>query len=267
MDSLTVALGQMDIVCGEPEPNHATAAAMAGEAAGRGAHLFVLPELWASGYDLANADAHADELDRGSFALMAELARSHGMAVCGSHLERREDGIYNTLVLYSARGERCGTYRKIHLIGLMEEDRYLRPGAQPALGEGDWDGAGLAICYDLRFPELWRWYGLRGAKLAIIPAEWPIQRIEHWRTLLRARAIENQMAIIACNRVGHDQNNQFGGCSALINPWGDVIVEGGSSAKLIVGALDLTMVAHARQFLPVFADRRPEAYGESDHRV
>ena len=118
----------------------------------------------------------------------------------------------------------------------------------------------LAICYDLRFPEMWRRYADAGAQLVLIPAEWPARRVEHWRLLLRARAVENQFFVAGCNRAGADGDVEFGGHSAAVDPWGQVLVAGGVEPGLFVASLDLDEVARGRSTFPFLADRRPEVY-------
>ncbi|HEY63405.1 MAG TPA: carbon-nitrogen family hydrolase [Caldilineae bacterium] len=247
---------------GEQEANLARAAEGVREAAGRGTDLVVLPELWASGYDLAHADRYAASLNQGAFAYSAGLARDHKIWLTGSLLERGDDGAYyNTAVLWDPDGAIRAMYRKVHLFRLMDEDRYLRPGDQALVFELPWGRTALAICYDLRFPELFRRYALSGAVLTIVPAQWPRTRVAHWQVLLRARAIENQMFVIGCNRVGSHEEFTFGGRSAVVDPWGEVLVEGDEEAAVLTAELDMTKVARARRKIPVFEDRRPEVYG------
>jgi omega-amidase len=121
-------------------------------------------------------------------------------------------------------------------------------------------GGALAICYDLRFPELFRSYATRGAGVILLPSEWPHPRLEHWRTLVQARAIENQCFLVACNRVGADRNSQFCGHSLIVDPWGTTLVEGGEDGELLLATLDLTAVAAVRERMTVLRDRRPELY-------
>ena len=260
--NLNVAVGQMDLVLGEREANLAAVRKLTARASLEGAELLVLPELWGSGYDLERAAKLSDPLGAGLFAEMAQLAAQHHLALCGSLLEQRDDGVYNTAVLYDAEGQQRGVYRKIHLIGLMAEDRYLRAGDVAPTFEMPWGTTAQAICYDLRFPELFRGWALAGARLVIIPAEWPSRRIEHWRTLLRARAIENQCFVVACNRVGSDRDNTFGGCSAIIDPWGTVLAEADDQPALLSATLNWQEVDNVREFQPVFKDRRPEVYAK-----
>jgi predicted amidohydrolase len=118
------------------------------------------------------------------------------------------------------------------------------------------------VCYDLRFPELWRHYALDGARLAFIPAEWPQKRIAHWRALLPARAIENQMYFVGCNRVGESKGETFGGSSMIVNPWGEILTQGNEHEALLCAQIDLALVDDVRARVPVFRDRRTDIYSK-----
>jgi omega-amidase len=258
---LTISLAQMDIAFGDPAANLAKVYQLADEAARRGSDILLLPELWSTGYDLANAAAHAAALGEGIFAELAALANSRGLYLLGSNLSLLAPGKYgNTAVLFGPGGENLAAYSKIHLFRLMDEDQYLTPGSETALVDLPWGKTGLAICYDLRFPELFRHYALAGATMLFLPAEWPHPRLAHWRTLLRARAIENQMFIVACNRVGDAGKTDFFGHSCIIDPWGEIVIEAGEGEMLVTAVIDADLVAQTRRKIPVFADRRPELY-------
>ena len=266
MTTLTLTLVQMDCRLGKPGYNFERAELFVAEAARRGSDLVVLPELWSTAYDLENAADHAtpvvaDTMGNGWFGRLAQLASSHDVWLAGSILELGADGkIYNCLALYSPEGKLAGAYRKIHLFRLMDEDQFLAPGPETVTVDLPWGRVGLAICYDLRFPELFRRYALAGAKLILLPAEWPHPRRDHWRTLLRARAIENQMFVAGCNRVGSSKGSDFFGASALIDPWGEALIEGGEQETLLTVTLDLDQVDAVRQRIPIFEDRRPGLY-------
>ena len=258
---LTVSLVQMDCRLGDVTGNVQRATESVREAARRGSDLVVLPELWSTAYDLERAEEHASPLGEGAFAQMALLAQEQGVWLTGSLLETREDGSpSNTAALFSPQGELTGIYRKIHRFRLMDEDRYLSAGEEAHTFDLPWGRTALAICYDLRFPELFRGYALAGAEIVILPAEWPHPRLAHWRTLLRARAIENQMIVIACNRVGESKGVRFCGHSAILDPWGEALIEGGEEEMLLTASLEMERVAEVRRRIPVFADRRPEVY-------
>ncbi len=256
-----ISLGQMDICLGDPEANLETAAGLAAQAAARGSDLLVLPELWSTGYDLENAGRHATSTDEGIFAATRDLARQHGLHIIGSCLSLLAPGKYgNTLAWFTPAGDRLAVYSKLHLFRLMLEEQYLTAGAAPTLVDSPLGSVGLAICYDLRFPELFRRYALDGARIFILPSEWPHPRLAHWQTLLRARAIENQAFMIACNRVGQTRNDRFFGHSCIIDPWGEIVVEGGESPQLLTADIETDIVPDIRRRIPVFEDRRPETY-------
>ncbi len=259
---LKVALGQFDVILGDPAANLETVARLAAKAAASQADILVLPELWSTGYDLENAGDHAAGLSSGIFRSAAHLAAQHGIHLLGSCLSLISEESYgNTAVLIDDHGVTLGAYSKGHLFGLMEEALYLTAGSQLALLDTSWGKIGLAVCYDLRFPELFRSYALGGAKIVFLPSQWPHPRLAHWQTLLRARAIENQMFMVACNRVGSSRGFDFFGHSCIIDPWGETVVEGGEGEALIVAQINLGDVDETRSRMPVLSDRRPELYG------
>lgn len=259
-EHLTIALAQMDVPKGCPDRNVARARQFAAQAHEAGADLLLLPELWLHGYDLERGDKWAAPLGEGGFAEMASMAREFEVHVVGSILERHTDGVSNTAVLYSPRGELLGFYRKMHLFRLMQEHRYLTPGTHATICRTPWGPTGLGICYDLRFPELFRTMALAGAELFVIPAQWPVKRIEAWLLLARARATENELIVAACNRVGSDGDVSFPGRSIVADPWGNTIVEGDDQERLLIARADLREIEKARRYLTVYKDRRPAAY-------
>ena len=261
MTKLSISLGQMHIKLARVEDNLAAAERMIGEAAGRDSDLILLPELWSSGYDLENAADYAAELGCGMFEQLADAARANRIAVFGSILERQGDQVMNCATYHDAAGQLCGVYRKIHLFRLFDEHLWLGEGLQPTVLQQPWGQAGLSICYDLRFPELFRRYAVAdGAKLMLLCAEWPLARLEHWRALLIARAIENQCFVAAANSCGDTGGTVFAGHSMVIDPWGHVIAEAGEDPCLLTAEIDLAEVGRVRQRIPVFEDRRPDAY-------
>ncbi len=271
--NLTISLGQMDVHAGQPDRNLSRVREWIAEAARRGSDLVVFPELWDTGYALAQAAQLGSPLEGGRFASVAALAREHRVHVIGSMLELAAAAsagasprAYNTAVWFGPEGDVLGVYRKLHLFRLMNEERYLDPGEALLLLDLPWGTTGTAICYDLRFPELFRSYALGGAVLTVIPAQWPHPRMAHWQTLLRARAIENQMVVVACNRVGEEQGAKgpvrFGGRSVILDAWGEAVIEGNESETLLTATVDLSHVAHIRQRIPVFDDRRPDVYSQ-----
>ncbi|MBL8056308.1 MAG: carbon-nitrogen family hydrolase [Anaerolineales bacterium] len=258
---MIISLGQMHLYLGEPERNLEQVRAWTEEAARRGSQLVVFPELWPTAYDLEHWPQHADRLGEGMFAQLSALARAQRLAIASSVLEARDGRAYNTLALYGADGSLQGLYRKVHLVPMLDEPKWLAAGDALTVAAADWGPTGLGICYDLRFPEMWRRYALAGARLFLLPAEWPSRRAAHWRTLLRARAIENQVFVAACNRVGESKGETFGGCSAVIDPWGEPAAEADGEAEVLITAeIDLARVDEIRARIPVFQDRRPDLY-------
>jgi len=136
----------------------------------------------------------------------------------------------------------------------------LTPGDHATLCSTPWGPTGLGICYDLRFPELFRAMALAGAKLFVIPAQWPVKRLEAWLLLARARAAENELIVAACNRVGRNEDVIFPGRSIVVDPWGNTLVEGDDQERLLIAQANLREVEKARRYLTVYEDRRPEAY-------
>ncbi|HZG56165.1 carbon-nitrogen family hydrolase [Paenibacillus sp.] len=260
---MKVAVIQMDVTIGEPARNRERALAHmeAAVSGGEKPDVLVLPEMWNTGYSLENIEDIADADGEPTHATMSAFAAKHGVnVVAGSVANKSAGGVKNTIFAYDRTGARVSEYSKIHLFRLMEEEKYLQEGG--AIGKLRVDGAeaGMMVCYDIRFPELTRRLALDGAKVLFVPAQWPKPRLHHWRTLLLARAIENQMYVVACNRVGISRGTEFFGNSMIISPWGDVLAEGGEEETILRATLDLSEVDRVRKTIPVFEDRRPELY-------
>ena len=225
-----------------------------------GADLVVLPELWVPGaFAYSGFEATANKLGAGAMAEIAAATREIGSYVlAGTYIERRGDELHNTAVLLSPSGEIVHTYRKIHLFGF---DR----GEATVLTAGDnWTVAtlpqlpvlGMTTCYDLRFPELYRQFVDQGAELIVVPTGWPASRLEHWRVLSRARAIENQVFFIGCNQVGRQEGVELAGHSVVIDPWGELLAEAGTGEEVLTVDIDVAMVAKTRSDFPVLRDRK-----------
>jgi len=257
---LTITLAQIDVHTGQPEANLARVREFAAQAQKADADLLLLPELWLYGYDLKRAEDWAVPLSEGGFAHMATLARKFGLHIAGSLLERHAGGVSNTAVLYAPDGALLGFYRKIHLFRLMDEHRHLISGDHATLCPTSWGPVGLAICYDLRFPELFRVMALAGADLFLVPVQLPMPRLDAWLTLARARAVENALFVAVCNRVGSEGQVTFAGRSLVVDPLGRVLAEGDDQERLLIARADLREVHKARRYLAIYEDRRPEAY-------
>ncbi len=265
---MRVAVVQMDVLLGEAEENLARVRAGLGEAKAQGAELAVLPELWGTGYDTENWIRQAEPLGGGLFAESAKLAADLSIyLVAGSLLERSTDGrIFNTSTVWSPQGDLLGSYRKQHLFSLMGEDKRLSPGKERLAVDlcglrypKEKLRVGLGICYDLRFPGLFRSLALEACELLVIPAQWPEPRGLHWNRLLQARAIENLAYVVGANRVGGGETTRFCGQSLIINPWGALLADAGTSEPtVLIAEVDPKEVAKSRQTLPVLEDARRE---------
>lgn len=258
-----VALLQMDLAFGDPDANRAKVQELVNRLEGMETKpdAVLLPELWDTAYDLDRLGEIADDEGRKAQALLSEAARRLGAYVVGGSVAERVNGqVLNTTFVYDREGQQLGRYSKVHLFRLMDEDRYLAAGEQAGLYEMDGQLAGSMICYDIRFPEWVRHYALQGAKALFVCAQWPHPRLNHWRQLLIARAIENQMYVIACNRVGDGGRSTFCGHSMVVDPWGEVVAEAMQQEEILTAELDWDVVDEVRSRIPVFADRRPSLY-------
>jgi omega-amidase len=260
---LNVSLLQMDIALGEPDRNFQNLAGLLKDAmkAKRKPDVIIFPEMWNTGYALEEIQQLADQDGNRTKQFISEFCKKHQVnIIAGSIAEKKGNEIQNTVYVFNRNGELTADYSKIHLFRLMDEEKYLTSGDKIGKIEVEDVPAGVMICYDIRFPELARTLALDGAKILFVPAEWPHPRLHHWRTLLMARAIENQMFVVACNRVGISGKAEFFGHSMIIDPWGEVIAEGGEQEEIISAALQLSDVDQVRHKIPVFEDRRPEIY-------
>jgi predicted amidohydrolase len=241
-------------------------------AAADGAQLIVLPEKWTAMGSEQDLRSSAQPLEGPAIEWARSSARELGVElIAGSILERLagEEKLANTSVHIDADGEIRALYRKIHMFDVEVEGRVYRESALEVAGEeivlsASADGLelGLTICYDLRFPELYRILAVRGARVITVPAAFTLATTrDHWETLLRARAIENQAFMIAANQFGpHSAGQHSGGRSMIVDPWGLVLAQAPDGECHITADLDLAGQRRIRERLPSLANRRPEAY-------
>lgn len=228
--------------------------------------VIVLPEDWSCGFSdemFHHMEDYIEPLDGPSVTVLKECAKRHSVyIVAGSIGTQFEDGMRNTTFLINRQGQIIGDYSKMHLYSDMDEDVPFLHGDKTDVFETELGRFGFMICYDIRFCELSRIYALKGADAVIVTSDFPNPRVNHWRTLLTARAIENQMFIIACNRVGESPMGTYCGHSIIIDPWGTVIAEGGDTEEIITGSVDFSITKEIRETIHMFRDRRPESYRE-----
>jgi len=260
---MKIALAQMTCVLGDVPANCAQMVALTEQAARRGCDVIVFPEMSDTGYDVSVIEKAASAWDEKPLATLQAAAVKHGLHVVAGLSERDGKRLYNSTAVINPRGELTGKYRKAHLYTCapVNEDRCF--GAGDALAVVDIGGfrCGLMICYDLRFPELARALALKGADVLILTSAWLFPRVAHWNTLLAARAIENQVYVAGCNRVGTDAGTTFCGSSAIIDPYGIVVAAGATDRnELVIGEVSRDTLVWVRGKMPVLRDRRADLY-------
>ncbi|CAM5193209.1 putative amidohydrolase OS=Ureibacillus acetophenoni OX=614649 GN=SAMN05877842_10620 PE=3 SV=1 [Ureibacillus acetophenoni] len=251
---------QLNVRFGKVDENYERAEQFIREAASKGAEIVVLPEMWNTGFALEKLPGLADKEGVRTKEFLTSLAKELGVHIVGGSVAiEREGKFFNTMYTVNKEGELLTEYSKAHLFRLMNEEKFLEAGDQMnrfALGDVE---AGAVICYEIRFPEWVRAHALAGAKVLFVSAQWPTPRIDHWKTLLQARAIENQCFIVAVNRISNKPEN-FNGQSMIIEPWGEVLWTGAEDEELAIIDVDLSKVDEIRTRIPVYDDRRPGLY-------
>ncbi|MEU1700098.1 carbon-nitrogen family hydrolase [Streptomyces pseudogriseolus] len=224
-----------------------------------GADLVVLPELWTTGAFAYEAfGAEAEPLEGPTHEAMAKAASEAGVWLhAGSVPERAADGtLYNTSLVFSPSGELAESYRKIHRFGFDKGEAVLMGAGEDLVTVRLPDTVvGVATCYDLRFPELFRGLVDAGAETFVVPAGWPERRRAHWTLLARARAVENQAYVLACGTAGSHAGVPQAGHSVVVDPWGEVLAEAGSGEEVLTVDFDPATVAGTRDRFPALKDR------------
>jgi len=216
-------------------------------------NLLIFPEMTLTGFTM-KSDELAEGLQGESFKFFSELAVGKKAHIFTGIIERGKRKSFNTLLHIKPDGKLFKLYRKIHPFSYSKEDQFFEPGRRPARTKvKNWQ-VGLSICYDLRFPELYRKYAKKGAHLIVNIANWPDTRIDHWRTLLKARAIENQCYVVGVNRVGDDPKLHYNGFSSVYDPMGKEIVSVENEEKLIVAEIDKNYVNVIKKEFPFLED-------------
>jgi len=260
---MKVALIQFAIKYGRPNANYERVETEIKQAVIKGASVIVLPELWNTGFDLKRLDDIADVDGERTKRLLSRLSKELGIYIVGGSVAIKKEGLfYNTMYVTNIEGEIISAYDKVHLFSMTNEHHYLTAGDQlSSFLIEDVPMAGV-ICYDIRFPEWMRRQVVEGAKLIFVPAQWPGKRIDHWKILLQARAIENQCFVIAVNSMFNHQNKDFSGQSMVISPTGEVLWTGKDVEETGVVDIQLDTVDQVRSKMSIFDDRRISLYLE-----
>jgi predicted amidohydrolase len=232
-------------------------------------NLVVLPELWPVGFfrfDRYKEESESFEESRkgGIVAAIREIAvRRKAFVLGGSFVERAERGkFHNTCFLVGPDGELLLTYRKIHVFGYRSKEAdLLTAGDSVAVADTSIGMMSATTCYDLRFPELYRMLVDAGAQVVLVPSAWPMERLDHWLVLNQARALENQMYVVACNMAGEEGGTTLAGNSMIVDPWGEVIARADEGEQILLAELDIDRLRHLREEFPVLKDRRLGTHG------
>lgn len=253
---MKVASIQMTVVANDKDANIARASAYIEKCAD--ADLIILPEMWNVGFtSFDRYISEAEGKDGKTLTMLRRMAEKtqsyiHG----GSFVEKDQDSYYNSSYLISPTGEIVGQYRKIHLFGYnSQEEKILTPGKDVAVVSTPLATIGMATCFDLRFPELFRTMVDKGAEIFLVCSAWPYPRLEAWNMLNRVRALENQCYLISSNSCGVLGGVQFVGHSLVVDPWGEIIAGSGDEEVSIRADIDLQKLKAARKTFPGLASR------------
>lgn len=259
---MEVAILQMQVACGQPEENIIRLKKLAAQAMEQRPDVLLLPELWLTGFYPRPIHSYADINGQKTCAILSALAQKYQVNVIGGTVPIiLGDKVFNTSYIFDRQGQLVSTYQKTHLFSPSGEDKDFSAGDKLVTFYLDGIKCGILVCYDLRFPEAARQLALAGISLLFIPAAWPLKRLPHWQTLIRARAIENQLFVIACNAAGTDASGQqLAGHSAIIDPWGETLAEAGTEETILQGNIQPAVKEQIRETINVFHDRRPSLY-------
>jgi predicted amidohydrolase len=262
MKKILVHIIQSDITWGNPMANIARMTERVGSLPD-GPSVVLMPELWTCSYDNPSLSDHSGQSPL-ALKMLQDKAMEKGFFIVAGSIPWKEQPygpVFNRCYLIGDGGEVTGFYDKTHLFPLLDEPVYFRAGERPFLFDIYGVTASVAICFDIRFPEFIRSIALSGARMIFVPAEWPSPRIDHWITLLRARAIENQIFIVACNRCGKGGNDIYGGNSLVVAPDGNIIFQAPENEECTTTIeTDISDLERMRKNFPFTAGRNPSLY-------
>ncbi len=217
--------------------------------------LLIFPEMTLTGFTM-NSEKFSEKIEGESFIYFSSLTKKFNCDVIAGIIEHSSEKYFNTLIHIEKSGKQKTHYHKIHPFTFSTEDKHYSAGENPIVTEiNEWK-TGLSICYDLRFPELYRFYAKQRVDLIINIANWPDTRIEHWRILLKARAIENQCYVAGVNRVGDAQGLHYNGFTSIYDPMGKTIASVENEERIVVAEIDKNYIKKVREGLPFLEDIR-----------
>ena len=256
---------QMKVALKQVEHNYANAETWVRKAADSGADVVVLPEMWSGGFITADLDERLADVDgQRAQAFLSQLAGELKINIVGGSVATKKGNNYfNTCYVADRQGCIIADYDKAHLFSFAGENDRYSSGNKLVIFKLDGIDCGIIICYEIRFPEWSRKQALAGTEILFVPAEWPLSRVGHWRVLNQARAIENQIFLVAVNGCGEAvKDQQNAGNSMIIDPLGNLLADAGAEPeeKLISANVDLAELNKVRNNMTVFTDRRTDLY-------
>lgn len=256
----SVALVQMPCKEGKREDNFSYAREMLQDHKSQGNTEFIIfPELFAIGFRYSDYAAEGPGVPGPTTEFVQEVSEEYSAYALATDIEHAGTKWYNTLVMSSPKGKIIASYRKLH--PFQDEREVFEGGDSAVIVKASGINIGLEICYDIRFPELSRLLALNGAEVILIPAAFPDPRAPHWDTLLKARAIEDQVYIAACNRVGMGYNGKtYFGHSQVVDPWGERLTRINTDQTIFTTSGDTAMIEDVRRQITCYQDRVPERY-------
>lgn len=263
---LQIGLAQYEVLRGQPLANLERIEAFVSQAREWKVDILFLPEMATTGFDWAENQRLLPQANQ-YIEQLSLIAKQHAIPLCGSVLSQSSSSLpFNRLLYINADGVVLGHYDKVHLFSLFHEERHVAPGDRVKTIETGHGKLGCSVCYDLRFPELFRACMQAGAEFQALPAAFPHPRLAHWRHLIIARAIENQFFMVATNQCGDEGHGdevgtvRYFGHSMVVDPWGEVLLEAEEAPGLYTCEIDLDSVARVRKALTAIEDRRGDVY-------
>ncbi|MDD4137506.1 MAG: carbon-nitrogen hydrolase family protein [Methanoregula sp.] len=257
--AVRICSAQIASVWDDPDKTLKKAGVFVTHAAASGAALICFPEQFATGWDPRSGN-HTEDCDGNIISVLRELAQENNISILGSFREKNDLLPKNTAVAIGRNGGILAKYAKVHLFSPGGEDVGFAPGSQLGIFTLGTLTCGIAICYDLRFPELFRLYAKKGVQVVFIPAAWPGSRMKHWELFITARACENQMYVTGINTTGRTPVDTYTGGSMTVDPYGSVISRANEAEQLLFCDLNPAVVKTARASFPVAKDRREDLY-------
>ncbi|HDR72351.1 MAG TPA: carbon-nitrogen hydrolase family protein [Methanoculleus sp.] len=258
---MTVRICAAQTACawGRPAETLDAAASAVEAAAAQGARLIAFPEQYPIGWD-PFARFRVEELGGATVTALCDLARRNAVAIVAGFRERHDPLPRNTSVAIGPGGEILSTYAKVHLFSPAREHEQFSAGHDLGIFSLEGMTFGLALCYDLRFPDLFSLYAAEGAECIIVPAAWPCRRAEHWEVFVRARALENQYFLAGINTIGTTPVDRYCGRSMVAGPAGEVLARAKEGEELIFADISSASIGEARARIPLHSDRRDDLY-------